>query len=256
MEALRIVTPAHPAASNFSWQGFNSQPELAEDLAFNVLRELQTAINEKGLAVIAFSGGSTPLALFRSLVRQQWDWSNVVITLVDERWVDQSNPLSNAEFIKVHLLDKLQGKPRFVSLYRDEFKLACNDDARELVLSDYCSATNSSPVALAKFDVAILGMGDDGHTASYFPDADNITDLLNPDNQQPLQCCHSQSSCVQRITWSLAILLNSAYLALHIVGSNKLNVFNRALESQNTLQMPIRTMLFQSANQLQVFYAD
>ena len=256
MEELRIVRSAHPAGSNFSWHSFNSQPQLAEHLASRVIGELQTAIAERGMAIIAFSGGSTPLTLFRALVRQQWDWSSVVVTLVDERWVDQSNPLSNAGFLKTHLLDKLHGKPRFVSLYRNEFNLACNDDALKLVVSDYCNATNSLHDALAKFDVAILGMGDDGHTASYFPDADNIVDLLEIKNQQPLLRCYSPSSTVERITWSLPILLNSTYLALHIVGSNKLSVFNQAVETENSLQMPIRSVLFQPSNQLQVFYAD
>ena len=256
MEKLRSVSPVQTASSNFSWNGFGSQQGLAETLALKIIYLLDAAIAQRGLAVIAFSGGSTPLALFKALAHQQWDWRKVVITLVDERWVDLSDPLSNARFLQTHLLDKLSGRPRFVTLYREGFNAGCSSDAKQDIILDYCDATKSTPNALMKFDVAILGMGDDGHTASYFPDADNIANLLDSKNKYPLLCCHSASSSVERITWSLPILLSAAYLALHIVGANKRNVFDQALQADDALVMPIRSMLFQQSGQLQVFYAD
>ena len=250
------MSPAHPQGSNYNWHSFDSQQELADALASTIISQLQAAIAERGLAVIAFSGGSTPLSLFDALASQTWDWSKVIITLVDERWVEKSNTLSNAALLETNLLDKLSGNPRFVALYRNEFSAACTAAAIELVVADYCNATNTTPRAMAKFDVAILGMGDDGHTASFFPDAQNIANLLDSKNRLPLLSCHSPSSSVARVTWSLPILLGSAYLALHIVGLNKKNVYNHALQTEDYLQMPIRSMLFQQTIQLQVFYCD
>jgi 6-phosphogluconolactonase len=233
-------------------QGADAQ-SLAEHLACELAKYMANAIAEKGSAVLALSGGSTPKPLFEALSEHDVDWTKVIITLVDERWVGESHALSNAAFIKTYLLNKLPDSVRFVPLYR------VADSAHEslpLVIADYLQATNSTIDAPRSFDIVILGMGDDGHTASFFPDADNVAELVDIDSNEALLSCHSPSTQVERVTWSLPILLNTSFLALHFTGDDKRAVFESACEGGETTLLPIRSVLFQDRIGLNVYYAD
>lgn len=238
---------------NMVWnEGLDAQ-SLAENLAGELVVRINDAIDANGVAVIALSGGSTPKPLFNALAEHAIDWSKVVITLVDERWVPESHELSNAAFMKEHLLSKLPDEPRFVPLYQAAQTVSASFP---LVLADYCQATNSDPSSPKAFDVVILGMGGDGHTASFFPDADNVAQLVALEETSALLTCQSASTQVERITWSLPILLNTSFLALHFTGSGKLEVFERAVQGGEATELPIRGAIFQDATELHVYYAD
>ncbi|MGK0373984.1 MAG: 6-phosphogluconolactonase [Arenicella sp.] len=233
-------------------QGADAQ-SLAEHLAGEVAQQIFKAINEKGSAVLALSGGSTPKPLFEALVEHDIDWAKVIITLVDERWVDQDHVLSNAAFMKTYLLDKLPDSVRFVPLYQ---KAETVEASLPFVISDYLQITNSTVDAPRSFDIVILGMGSDGHTASFFPDAENIDELVDIDSNEALLSCKSPSSQVERVTWSLPVLLNTNFLALHFTGYDKRVVFEVASENGDSRMLPIRSVLFQDRVGLNVYYAD
>ena len=163
--------------ANFVWHEGADSLTLAEHLAGEVAGQINDSIAERGVAVIAVSGGSTPKPFFAALAEHDIAWPNVVITLVDERWVDETHELSNATFLKTNLLDKIDGdKPKFIPLYS---KAESAQASLSEVLRTYCLATNSNEQQPATFDVVVLGMGGDGHTASFFPDAPNIIDLVD-----------------------------------------------------------------------------
>lgn len=226
---------------------------LAEHLAGELSVQISNAIHQKGSAVLALSGGSTPKPLFEALASHDIDWGKVIITLVDERWVDEEHVLSNASFMKTYLLDKLPNTVRFVPLFHDA------DTAQAslpFVIADYLQATDSSVDAARSFDIVILGMGGDGHTASFFPDAANVAELVDIDSDDPLLTCHSDSTQVERVTWSLPVLLNTEFLALHFTGEDKKAVFEQASEGGDAKELPIRSVLFQDRVALNVYYAD
>jgi 6-phosphogluconolactonase len=239
--------------ANYLFHKGADRQSLAEHLASEISTLISSAIQQRGIAVLALSGGSTPKPLFEALATHDIDWQNVIITLVDERWVDESHGLSNAAFLKTFLLDKLPSSARFVPLFQAS-KTA--NTSLPLVIADYIQATNSSVDVPREFDIAILGMGSDGHTASFFPDANNIAELVNIDSTEALLTCISISSEVQRVTWSLPVLLRSKYLALHFTGEEKLSVFEQANEAPDAVELPIRSVLFQERVELNVFYAD
>ncbi len=233
-------------------QGADAQ-SLAEHLAGELSALMTNAITQKGSAVLALSGGSTPKPLFEELAKHDVDWSKVVITLVDERWVDESHELSNAAFMKTYLLSKLPDTVSFVPLYQAADSV---DASLPAVVNDYLIATGSTVEAPREFDIVILGMGGDGHTASFFPDADNVADLVDIESEDALLTCHSPSTQVERVTWSLPVLLNTDFLALHFTGESKKAVFETACEDGAITELPIRSAIFQDRVPLNVYYAD
>ena len=241
---------------NYQWNEFGSQDLLAYALANRVAGQISQAIEQRGQAIIALSGGSTPKPLFENLSTLNIDWSKVVVTLVDERWVPMGHPLSNASFLLENLLHKLPEFPKFVPLFTISAAALSPQLSLIPVLSDYCQQTGSTHAHPAGFDVVILGMGSDGHTASFFPDANSIEQLIDADNPDYLLTCSSPSTQVDRVTWSLPALLDTQFLALHITGREKKQVFETALSDSNACELPIRSVLFQDKRELQVFYAD
>lgn len=238
---------------NVIWNEGADAQSLAENLAGELAVHINDAIRKNGNAVIAFSGGSTPKPMFQALAEHDIEWAKVVITLVDERWVPESHALSNAAFLKQYLLDLLPAETRFVPLYQ---AVQTVEASYPLVLVDYCNATGSQVSDPRPFDIVVLGMGGDGHTASFFPDADNVAELVAINNTQPLLTCQSPSTQVERITWSLPVLLNTSFLALHFTGSGKLSVFDQAVDGGEVGELPIRCAIFQNRIPLHVYYAD
>jgi len=238
--------------ANYSWRQAETQLELAEQLADKLVAQIILGIETAGFAVIALSGGSTPKPLFRELAKHDLDWSKLVITLVDERWVPPTHELSNAAFIQKYLLDALPDSVKFVPLYSPANSV---EESFSEVLASYCAATRSKPSKPRKFDAVVLGMGSDGHTASFFPDAENVANLVDSANSNYLLTCVSPSTDVDRITWSLPMLLNTPFLALHITGENKHQVFDLAVQGDSLTELPIRSVIFQKQTPLHVYYA-
>ncbi len=138
---------------------FENPSALAEALADDVGARLAAAIAARGTASFAVSGGSTPKAFFRSLSRRELDWSKVTLTLVDERFVPPENERSNHRLVADNLLKDRAAQARFVPLYHQ----AETAEAAAAIASDRTASLG------APFDVVVLGMGTDGHTASFFP---------------------------------------------------------------------------------------
>ena len=145
---------------------FKNPAVLAEELAIKVAGQLNDAVKAQGTATLVVSGGRSPVAFFQSLIKQPLDWSKVVVSLADERWVPVEHADSNAGLLKKHLLQGPAAKARFVGLYN----VAAN-------LEDAAEQADRALAELPPIDVLILGMGDDGHTASLFPNSPNLVEL-------------------------------------------------------------------------------
>ncbi|MDF2642302.1 MAG: pgl [Pseudomonas sp.] len=211
---------------------FDNPKLLAETLAANVAARLNAAIDENGTATLVVSGGRSPVAFFESLAQQPLDWSNVVVSLADERWVPTEHPDSNAGLLQRHLLQGPAAQARFVGLYTVAPTVEEAAQAADRILAE-----------LPPIDVLILGMGDDGHTASLFPDSPNLAEAL--DLQSERRCLPMLAPSVprQRLTMTRQLLASARLPILSISGQAKLDTLRAALASEDIARMPVRAFL-------------
>lgn len=223
---------------------FSDRGALAEALADDVAARLTMGLNIRGRASIAVSGGSTPKAFFAALSTRAIDWPKVVVTLVDERWVDESSDRSNARLVRTHLLVGVAAAARFQPLHTG----ADNPD----------EALPRLEVALADLwphDVVVLGMGEDGHTASFFPDGDRLDEALDPAGGKLLCAMRAPGAGEPRITWTLAALMGGGRIYLHIEGLKKAAVLEAALGDGPIQDLPVRAVLRQPTRPIDIYWA-
>ena len=146
-------------------QVWGSAAEQARGLAAEVAGRLRSALAEQGQALLVVSGGRSPVAFLEALSEEPLDWSRITLSLADERWVPESHADSNAGLVRRHLLRGEAAKARFIGLYQPAASL---EEAAEL--ADHHLHELPLPI-----DVLVLGMGDDGHTASLFPNSPGLT---------------------------------------------------------------------------------
>ena len=225
------------------WNEFGTRDELAAGLAAKVADTLKAAIISRGTAFLAVSGGTTPGRFFAALSKQVLDWSKVTVTLVDERFVPESSPRSNAALAKASLLQNEAAGARFAPLFHEAASVEEGADLADIKL-------RSLPWPL---DAAILGMGGDGHTASFFPDAQGLEALLDPASSRLVMPVHSESAGETRLTLTLPALIGAGLVVVHIEGAEKRNVIEAALAAEKPL--PIRTVLDQAPRAAEIYWA-
>jgi 6-phosphogluconolactonase len=152
--------------------------DVAREAAARMARAVLEALAERGSATIALSGGSSPFAAYRLLAGQPIDWGKVQIYQVDERAVPLDSDRSNFSNVKKALVDPARIPAANVHRMRgDDPDLARAAADNEAELRDNVAQKVAGIPAL---DLVVLGIGDDGHTASLFPGEDtvNVTDRL------------------------------------------------------------------------------
>lgn len=218
---------------------------LAEGLADTVASALQAAITERGSATIAVSGGSTPKQFFRALSEKVLDWSKVTITLVDERFVPADNPRSNHLLVAENLLQGPAAKARFLPLYRE------STDAEEAARA----VTRDIAALGAPFDVVILGMGNDGHTASFFPGGNHLAAALAADTPRGVITMEAEGAGETRLTLTFSSLQDARLLVLHIEGQAKKATLEKALAAGDENEMPVRAVFRRASTPVDVYWA-
>ena len=209
---------------------FENRESLAAALADRVARGLSRAISRKGSATLAVSGGNTPALFLEHLSREPITWEKVTVTLVDERQVDETSPRSNARLVKQGLLQNHAMATRFVPMFE-----------------------NVEEAATLDLDVVVLGMGDDGHTASFFPGGDKLAEALDEKTTVPLLPMQAPTAGEPRLTYTLPALLKAKVLCLHIEGEKKHAVLENAIAGTDVMAMPVRSVL-QAGNPLEIFW--
>lgn len=218
---------------------------LSRDLADQVAVSLRAAIAARGMASLVVSGGRSPIKFFESLRIQPLDWSRVCIALADERWVEVSDPSSNEKLVRDHLLKDAAVTARFAGLKSEA-------STPELGAAAAWETFANVP---RPFDVVVLGMGDDGHTASLFPKSPNL--LAAIDSSAPPDCIGmwSPTAPQARMSLNLSAILNSRRIVLLLNGDEKWKVYVTALESGPAEEMPVRTVLRQRHTPVVVLWA-
>ncbi len=212
-------------------------------LADAIIDRLRTALTERGVASLVVSGGKSPVPLFARLRAADLDWSRVWITLADERWVDPSSPDSNERLLREHLLVDRAAAARFVAL-----KSAFATVADGLAASAAALATIPRP-----FDVVVLGMGEDGHTASLFPGAAGLAAALALDNSASLAAITPPAAPHPRISLTLSALLDARCLMLPLAGATKLAIYQQARETPDAMRWPVSAVLTQQRVSVEVW---
>lgn len=201
-------------------------------LAQTVADALRFAIQTEGRASLVVPGGESVLTFFERLAEQELDWSCVTVTLTDERWVPPQHADSNERRVRSHLLRGRAASARFIGLYHAAVDLDRAADAAHQALAEL-----QRPI-----DVVVLGMGEDGHTASLFSGEPLLRHALDP--QCPVWCLpmHAPQEPKQRISLTYAVLASARLLCLAVQGHGKFLTLSRALHA-TPLQMPIHAFL-------------
>lgn len=216
------------------WLAYDDPEDWVHAAAADMQRIVQAELADRGRARILLSGGTTPAPAYAQLAMAPLDWSRVTVGLVDERWLSPRDPASNARLVRENLLDRAE-VGRFEPLVREGLNLA-----------DSVHAANLEAQHAPDACLAVLGMGNDGHTASLFPGAAQLDPVLASD--LPYAALDA-SGCPVAGEWPLRITLTPAGLArarhrlLLLRGAAKREVLARALAGGDVRDMPIRAAI-------------
>lgn len=230
---------------NVTTCSFTDGQSQAATLAEHVAERLRAALAERQQALLAVSGGSTPKAFFERLSHEPLDWAKVQVTLVDERWVPDSDERSNARLVKTHLLQHAAAGARFVPLYT-------GDPTPEAGLAKAEARIDALP---RPFDVVVLGMGEDGHTASFFPGGNHLAEALDLKGSARVLSMQAPDAGEPRITLTLATLLETRALYLLVCGDKKRDMLADATLGLGAARdYPVRAVLTQHRVPVAVYW--
>ena len=205
---------------------FDDRGSLDEALATQVASWLEQGIAERGSGYLVVSGGSTPKPLFSLLSRKTIDWRRVVIMLADERWVPADHDDRNEQMVRSTLLQGPAAEADFLSLIPTPDDSIANVAGLSTLLG-----------SLPTFDVVLLGMGEDAHTASLFPCASEIKEGLSTREGALMTC--PKNAPHKRISLSKHRLQNTRHGVVHIVGERKKRVYEAACRSEDERLFPV-----------------
>jgi 6-phosphogluconolactonase len=227
------------------FRSFPDQKTLVSELADHLGKALQNSIAKRGQASLVVSGGSTPLPLFAQLAALTLPWPQVVITLADERWVEPSSPDANELSVRRHLLQDQTADAVFIGLKN---KAAAAEDGQ-------AECERRLQAISQPFTTVILGMGNDGHTASLFPCAPQLAVAVDMNSGRLCAAVRPQTAPHERMTLTLPAILTAEEIILHITGPEKKAVLDKALADGPPEAMPIRFILRQQAVPVTVYWA-
>ncbi|MCL1063139.1 6-phosphogluconolactonase [Shewanella benthica] len=225
------------------FKSFDDKTSLENQLAERIAKQLQEAVDTRGKASLIVSGGSTPVKLFQLLSHKNVEWSEVYITLADERWVDTDSDASNEKLVRTHLLQNKAHTAKFRGLKN---MFSSPEEGCAMTIEQLANFPNP-------FDVVVLGMGNDGHTCSWFPCSKEIEEALS--TEKLCVAVTPGSAPNPRLSLSKTAILASRQIYLHIVGEQKLTVYRQALENEDANSMPIRAVLAQHKTPVDVYWS-
>ncbi|WP_304712528.1 6-phosphogluconolactonase [Neisseria viridiae] len=230
----------------FVWHEYENAAEAAQSLADAVADALQGALDEKGSAVLAVSGGRSPIAFFNALSQKDLDWGKVGVTLVDERVVPTDHADSNTGLVREYLLKNKAEVAMWIPMVEDgKTETELHPDA----VAGYALKHYKQP------DVLVLGMGNDGHTASIFPKSPQFQTAIDGSAGVALVHTTPVTAPHERISMTLGAIARTQNIFLAIQGAEKKAVFDQAAQGENR-EYPISFVLNRQGVKCHVFYAE
>ena len=227
---------------------FESRADLNVALAGEIVAGLAEAVNARGVATFVASGGSTPGPLYDVLSEMAAPWRSVQVTLSDERWVDPDDPRSNERLVRGRLLRDLAAGARFTPLKTGH---AEPEDAE----AEVDAALRALP---RPFDIMLLGLGENGHTASLFPHGQGLSralDVSDPALARAVRPVPPDDPDPPRMSMSLRALLDSRLIILLFTGQAKWKTYEAAMGPGEISDAPARALLRQDQTPVQVWWA-
>lgn len=220
---------------------FNSREEAAVATADRIAVLLEARLANETHATIVVSGGTTPGQCFDALSRKPIEWQGVKVVLSDERWVPSDHDDSNEKLVRDALLINMAAASAVLSIY---------DPGRSVAAR--CESLQGAYPGNG-FACCMLGMGDDGHFASLFPDADSLADGLDPDSHFFYIPVRTTASPHVRVSMTLGALLRSDEIVLLFFGDDKFGVYEQAKSSDS--DYPVAKLLAQQRTPVHVYWA-
>lgn len=205
---------------------------LADAAAHAVGACLARALRTHGRAGLVATGGRSPGPVYDRLRTERLDWARVVVTLSDERCVDETAPDSNARQVRERLLKGEAAKAHFLPLWPEPEAAALR--------------------ALVPFDAVMLGMGEDGHVASLIPGDPGLEAALATDDLLAPVPAGLGKPPLPRITLTLSALLQARAVFLLLAGEAKRQVIARALAGED---LPAGRLIARSQAPVRIFWS-
>lgn len=208
-------------------------PDLFHAAAEEFVRLGRNAIGAQGRFTVALSGGSTPKSLYALLAEQygNFSWNRTFLFFGDERHVPPDHPDSNYRMVKESLLTKIQIPAENVFRVKAE-----NPDGSAAAL-EYENQMRQffapQPAEFPRFDLILLGLGPDGHTASLFPGSEGLQE-----KSRWVIANWVEKFKTHRITFTFPVLNNAAEALFIVAGPDKAGMLQQVLEGKSTPPYP------------------
>ena len=223
---------------------FKAREDASKATASLAVAALEMGLTARGSANLAVSGGTTPEQTFHFLSEQELDWSSINITLVDERFVPPDHEASNEGLLRRTLLKNRASAATFLPMWHDT-----TDPAKAAR-----RAANAYAEALPP-DFALLGMGEDGHVASWFPGAEGLADAFRYTSPSVTSVeASAASGTSSRLTLTRRPVVMARHAILLIFGEKKRDVFATSLTRPEE-ERPVRALVEGLGDRLTVVWA-
>src|SRR2546423_6322453 len=224
---------------------FADHAALDAALSEVVAQRLSQSISERGRASLVVSGGRTPVGFFHALSRVKLLWREVTVALADERWVAPDHPDSNEALVRSQLMQSEAKLARLLGVA----------NTAATVAQGAANATAHLSTLPRPFDVVVLGMGNDGHTASLFPDAPELAQAFATDQSPAYVAVTPSHAPHARVSLNAAALLDSRCIALHVAGEDKRKILEHAMRPGAVSELPVRILWQNSETPVHVYWA-
>ncbi len=213
--------------------------ELSSNVSNFIENQIVQTLRIKDRFQFCVSGGSTPKSVYQLLSERNFEWEKVDIFLGDERCVDPNSELSNSLMIKNSLLKKYGSKAFFYEIF--SHKKVDDHISKNLLISKLNEKCNGK---LPSFDLTLLGLGDDGHTASLFP--------FQKDNNADDLVIFNEGKGLKRISLTPKVLSASSKIIFLVSGASKQFALKRLLDKNESSERT-PSKLIKSIDQISIF---
>jgi len=225
-----------------SWVISENAQTQAQSLADEIGVKIVRLLEQQDFVTLCVPGGTTPALFLECLSHIDLEWSRVRVVLNDERWVPLEDSLSNEAMLRKVLLNNKASAAQIVSFYHPD-----------LAIDEAVDSFNETIDSILPLDICVLGMGEDGHTASLFPVMENQAEALNSDLPAQLICARVEGKDELRVSFNLSALLSGEHLYVLIKGETKKTVAEAAMKHATTT-LPISYIF--AAKPVSIFFTE